>query len=118
MEKNTKFKNSDFKKFKSLLKKKKGKAVKELDLINSLLTDQKRHIANTDQHFGSDSSEIRNKEMLKKMRRNYQKKVEKYDTALEKIDNKTYGICEKTGNYISKQRLLAMPEAKTCIKMI
>ena len=38
--------------------------------------------------------------------------------ALEKIDAKPeeYGKCEKCGKDIDKERLLAIPEAKTCLK--
>lgn len=36
--------------------------------------------------------------------------------ALEKIKKGEYGVCEKCGKEIDKERLLACPEAKTCLK--
>ena len=36
--------------------------------------------------------------------------------ALEKIEKGKYGICENCGKEIDEKRLLACPEAKTCLK--
>jgi DnaK suppressor protein len=38
------------------------------------------------------------------------------EAALAKIDNGTYGTCEKCGNAIAPARLEAMPAARTCIE--
>ena len=37
------------------------------------------------------------------------------DDALKRIDEGTYGICDKCGDEITKQRLKAMPRAEFCI---
>ncbi len=38
------------------------------------------------------------------------------DTALEHIENGTYGVCEECGNAIEKPRLKALPYAVLCLK--
>lgn len=43
-------------------------------------------------------------------------KLKDVNSALEKIDNGKYGICENCGKEIDEQRLKACPEAKTCLK--
>jgi len=43
-------------------------------------------------------------------------KLKDVKNALEKIANGKYGLCEKCGKEIDKERLLACPEAKTCLK--
>jgi DnaK suppressor protein len=43
-------------------------------------------------------------------------KLKDVNSALEKIEKGTYGKCEKCGKEIDEKRLLACPEAKTCIK--
>lgn len=43
-------------------------------------------------------------------------KLKDINSALEKIKNGDYGICENCGKEIDKQRLMACPEAKTCLK--
>lgn len=42
--------------------------------------------------------------------------LKEIDEALERIDNKTFGICQGTGKPIGKTRLLARPWAKYCIE--
>ena len=37
------------------------------------------------------------------------------DTALEKLENKTYGRCESCDKMVTKTRLLALPFVKNCI---
>ena len=44
-----------------------------------------------------------------------EKKLQDTIDALEKMDNKTYGICENCGEDIPLERLRANPSAKTCI---
>jgi RNA polymerase-binding transcription factor DksA len=43
-------------------------------------------------------------------------KLKDVNNALEKIAKGGYGICENCGKEIGKERLLACPEAKTCLK--
>ena len=43
-------------------------------------------------------------------------KLKDVNMALEKIENEAYGVCEKCGKKIDEERLLACPEAKTCLK--
>ena len=43
-------------------------------------------------------------------------KLKDVTMALEKIEKGTYGICENCGKKIGEERLLACPEAKTCLK--
>ena len=46
----------------------------------------------------------------------FELKLKDVNNALEKIEKGTYGICENCGKKISEERLLACPEAKTCLK--
>ena len=43
-------------------------------------------------------------------------KLKDVKNALEKIEKGVYGICENCGKEITEERLLACPEAKTCLK--
>ena len=42
-------------------------------------------------------------------------KLKDVNMALEKIAGGTYGVCENCGKEIGEDRLLACPEAKTCL---
>ena len=41
--------------------------------------------------------------------------VDEIDRALERIENKTYGLCLPAGRRISLERLEALPYAETCV---
>jgi len=114
--KNTKLTSKDLKTLKSKLKKRKTKSEAELETINALIKEQKAYIKRSDMDYDSDASKIRNREMLKSMRRRISHRVNKYTDALDKMKNGNYGICEKTGKRIKTARLMAMPEARTCIR--
>jgi RNA polymerase-binding protein DksA len=42
--------------------------------------------------------------------------LEKIERALERIEDGTYGLCERCGNPIEKARMKALPYAHLCIK--
>jgi DnaK suppressor protein len=42
--------------------------------------------------------------------------LQEIEEALERIENKTYGICEECSNPINENRLKAIPYARYCIK--
>jgi RNA polymerase-binding protein DksA len=44
------------------------------------------------------------------------KLLEEIDAALQRIEEKTYGICEGTGKPITKARLKAQPWARYCVE--
>jgi len=52
---------------------------------------------------------IKSKTEIEDQKKNYKFWLQKYQDALDRIENKTYGICKLSGKLISKQRLLALP---------
>jgi len=83
--KKTKFSKKEIKEFSNLLKKKRKKNTEELKSINSIISDQKKYIAESDMNFSSDASKIRDKEMLKRMRTRMVRKDKRYNDALDRI---------------------------------
>ena len=77
----------------------------ENDLLNNNVGD------NID--IAADSSE---RELLFTLNDSERRRLENINIALEKIDKKTYGICEDCKKPISSQRLKAIPHTKFCIK--
>ena len=57
----------------------------------------------------SSSIELRKRDRERKL-------IQKITTALKKIDEGTYGICESCDEYISHERLSVWPEATLCIE--
>ena len=50
--------------------------------------------------------------------RNLTEMLKETNIALDRIDKKTYGKCEKCGKDISEERLEAYPEAAACLKCL
>ncbi len=62
-----------------------------------------------------DGSETMEKEYLNQMAGRMVHYMKHLEGALARIENKTYGICRKTGKLINKQRLLLVPHATLSI---
>ena len=78
--------------------------------------DQKKYIAQADMSFSDDSRRFQNRAMLDRMVTRLKKKVSALESALLRIENKTYGVCKRTDTLISEKRLMIMPTAILSIK--
>ena len=56
------------------------------------------------------------KEEASQMAQRQYKFIKNLEAALERIENKTYGICRETGKLIPKERLRLVPHATTTVK--
>ena len=63
-----------------------------------------------------EADEVQEYENMLSLEHSLELKLKDIKMALEKIGNGTYGICENCGKAISEERLMACPEAKTCLK--
>ena len=63
-----------------------------------------------------DASELSEKEYLLTMMTRQRRYIENLEAALERIKNRTYGICRVTGKLIDKRRLMAVPHATTSVE--
>ncbi|MFO7652847.1 MAG: TraR/DksA C4-type zinc finger protein [Candidatus Krumholzibacteriia bacterium] len=63
--------------------------------------------------MGSDEFDYETQLLLSATQRSYLREI---DDALQRIEDGTFGICEKTGKPINKARLKAIPTARLCIE--
>ena len=63
-----------------------------------------------------EADEVQEYDNMLSLEHSLELKLKDVKSALEKIENGTYGICENCGKKITEERLLACPEAKTCLK--
>jgi DnaK suppressor protein len=63
-----------------------------------------------------EADEVQEYDNLLSLEHSLELKLKDVDTALEKIENGNYGICEKCGKEIDEDRLQACPEARICMK--
>ncbi len=100
--------------FKSVINKKLEVARKELGFLQGLITRKdEAGTEDTENKFASmeDGSASQDREMLNQLASRQITLIEKLEQALGRVENKTYGICRKTGKLIEEARLKAVPHA-------
>lgn len=117
-ERRTPFSDEELEEFRELILKKRAEALEEVENLRTQLEDSREHEGDSAYSFhmadaGTDAME---REKLYLMVARQQKFVGYLDRALERIDNKTYGVCKATGQPIQKERLLAVPHTELSIE--
>jgi len=114
----TPFSDEELEEFRQLILKKRAEAQEDIDSLREQLEDSREHEGDSAYSFhmadaGTDAME---REKLYLMISRQQKFVGYLDRALERIDNKTYGVCKVTGKPIQKERLMAVPHTEISIE--
>lgn len=114
----TRYSDAELAEFKALIVKKLEKA--EIDfkeLKDSITHNDGNDIQDTCPTFKifEEGAAVLSKEETGKLAERQEKFIQHLKAALIRIENKTYGICRKTGNLISKERLMAVPHATLSI---
>ena len=115
----TKFNETELKEFKDLINKKLEEARKDYELLkDSVSSRDSNGTDDTSPTFKllEDGSEILSKEEAQQLAMRQQKFIQSLESALVRIENKTYGICRGTGQMISKERLRSVPHATLSIE--
>ncbi|MET3683624.1 RNA polymerase-binding protein DksA [Alkalibacillus flavidus] len=91
--------------------------LKEADDLPALIEESVGELNSLDdQHPGDNATELYERQKDLTMFRHAKEQLEEIDHALAKMDNGTYGICERTGEPIPLERLQAMPTARFTIE--
>jgi RNA polymerase-binding protein DksA len=106
--------------FEALLKKEKEDTLNLINKINDKMRDGSKDSSGDSSSYtlhqadlGTDTS---NWEREVYILEEQQKKLKKINQALHRIYDKTYGICEISGELISEGRLNAVPWSRYCVK--
>ena len=113
----TPFSDEELAEFRALIMKKHESAMEDIDAMRAQVEDSREHESDSAYSFhmadaGTDAME---REKLYLMIARQQKYVGYLERALDRIDNKTYGICKVTGKPIAKERLMAVPHTEISI---
>ena len=73
-------------------------------------------LSSLDQHQGDIGTETFEREKDFSLLEQLEAEIGDLDTALRKIDEGTYGVCEVCGREIGPERLEAMPGTRTCFE--
>ena len=113
------FSDSELGEFKELINGKLAEAKIDLDLLKGTLSHSDDHGTNdTGRSFNmmEDGSDTLSREEVAQLASRQEKFISNLRNALNRIENKTYGICRVTGNLIKKERLRLVPHATLSIE--
>ncbi len=114
----TPFSDSELAEFNDLIVQKRESALEDIETMRAQIEDSREHESDSAYSFhmadaGTDAME---REKLYLMIARQQKYVGYLERALERIENKTYGVCKVTGKPIAKERLRAVPHTEISIE--
>ena len=118
MAEKTRYTDDELQEFKQLIHQKLEKAQKDYELLKQTLSHSDGNdTQDTSPTFKvlEEGASVLSKEETSKLAQRQLQFIQHLQAALVRIENKTYGICRKTGNLISKERLRAVPHATLTI---
>ena len=104
--------------FEDLIWKRRAIGVANLERLREQLSDAVEQVGNDNpygSHIADTGNYAREQENLHLMVARQKKQITLLDKALERIVDKTYGICKVTGRLIARERLEAIPHTEVCI---
>ena len=111
--------DADLEEFRSIIERKLGEAREDLLILKGSLSHKDDHgTDDTGRSFNmmEDGAETLMREENAQLASRTEKFITSLEHALVRINNKTYGICRKTGKLISKARLKLVPHATLSIE--
>lgn len=111
--------DADLGEFRSIIEKKLGEAREDLLILKGSLSHKDDHgTDDTGRSFNmmEDGAETLMREENAQLASRTEKFITNLEHALVRINNKTYGICRKTGMLINKARLKLVPHATLSIE--
>jgi RNA polymerase-binding transcription factor DksA len=116
---NVRYSDKDLAEFKLLIEEKIVKANSHLELLkSSYMNDGNNGTDDTSPTFKAfeEGSETMSKEANTQLAIRQEKFIRDLRNALQRIQNKTYGVCRVTGKLINKERLKLVPHATLSIE--
>jgi len=115
----TRYSDEELEEFKQIIIEKLRKAREELTFLQESILNPNEH-GTDDTYIANklldDNSYSLEKEHLSRLADRQRKFIMSLESALIRIENKTYGICRETGKLIAKERLRAVPHATLSIE--
>ena len=112
------YSDSELEEFRSIIEKKLVEAKEDLVILKGSLSHKDDHgTDDTGRSFNmmEDGAETLMREENAQLAARSEKFIKNLENALIRINNKTYGVCRKTGKLISKERLKLVPHATLSI---
>ena len=114
------YSDDDLEIFRALLLDKRRVSIEDIGSMKHQLADAREQAENDTAysfHMADAGSDAMDREKLYLMLARQQKYVVYLDRALERVRNKTYGVCKVSGKPIERARLMAVPHTETSIEV-
>jgi len=118
-ERKTPFSDEELEHFKNLLLQRRKEAKEEVEQMRQQVDEAREHASDDSAyslHMADAGTDAMEREKLHLMIARQQKYIGYLERALERIENKTYGLCRVTGEPIAKERLEAVPHTEISIE--
>lgn len=105
--------------FRNIIIKKRDEAEQELTTLQNLLRESMENSSDESAysfHMADAGTDAQEREKTYMLFNRTKKFIRYLDQALQRIDNKTYGVCKVTGKKIAKGRLEAVPHTQLSIE--
>lgn len=105
--------------FKQIILDKRDEAEQELTTLQNLLRESMENASDESAysfHMADAGTDAQEREKTYMLFNRTKKFIRYLDDALNRIENKTYGVCKVTGNKIAKGRLEAVPHTQLSIE--
>jgi RNA polymerase-binding transcription factor DksA len=119
MAEKTRYTDAELDEFRTLINEKLNKAQKEYEeLRNAIANLDGNDVMDTSPTFKvlEEGASTLSKEEAGRLAQRQMKFIQHLQSAMIRIENKTYGICRETGKLIPKERLRAVPHATLSIE--
>ncbi len=114
------YSDDDLAMFRALILDKRRVAIEDIGSMKHQLEDAREQAENDTAysfHMADAGTDAMEREKLYLMLARQQKYVVYLDRALERVRNKTYGVCKVSGKPIERARLMAVPHTETSIEV-
>lgn len=115
----TPFSDEELQHFKDLILERRRNAKEDIERMREQIQEAKEQAGDNSAysfHMADAGTDAMEREKLYLMIARQQKYIGYLDRALERIENKTYGICKVTGKPIARERLEAVPHTEISIE--
>jgi len=115
----TPFSDRELETFRTVILEKRRAANDDKERLENQIGNLREHSGNDtaySYHMADAGTDAMEREKLYLMIARQRKFIGYLDRALERIDNKTYGVCRVTGKPIAKERLMAVPHTELSVE--
>jgi len=113
------YNDDELKYFRDILLKKRDETVKEMEILHKSIAELRENsdgVSGHSSHIADVSNDVHMQEKKHVFYNRTRKFLRYLDDALDRIENKTYGICKVKGTKIAKGRLEAVPHTQLSIE--